>query len=979
MALKRAARVGIIALIVAGTSLGFPTYSPVDARPAPARFTSLPVAASVRAASVLSTIRELPWRANMLGVSWASADGAEDVVVSVRTRTDNLWSDWTALVVEEDEGPDPGAEPNDDGRLRTLPVWVGTVDAVDVRVRARRGHARLRDVALDLVNTKGDAERVSFAVRAVRAVGDFLTATPTTPSASAYPRKPRIISRAGWGADESLRSSGPGAASKLKMAFVHHTAGTNSYSKAEADDIVRGIYEYHTKANGWSDIGYNFLIDRYGRIYEGRAGGIKEPIIGAHAAGFNTYSSGVALMGNFTSTSPTKAARRALKKLLAWKLDVHHVRPTGRARMTSGGETVRLHRISGHRDVNATACPGWQMYRRLKNIRDAVERRGNPKIYFPRLTVDDLRPDGDGIADTTRLKAGFSRWVDWRWTITDAGGTVLWGMKGRGGRVRGAIWDGVGRDGLPVPPGRYIWRLTATRTKNGHPATPASGTIDVLAPVPGGCAGCAAVAPGGDFNGDGAADLAIGVRGEDVRGTTDAGLVNVIYGSSTGLTGAGDQAWHENKIRLDRAEPGDTFGAALGTGDFNGDGFDDLAVGAPGQAVNGRAHAGAVTVLFGSADGLRRAGAQRFTQNTEGVPGGAEKGDRFGAALAAGDFDGDGSDDLAIGTPNEGLRRRRNAGMVAVLYGSDDRLVPRPGNGWRQGKDGIAGKAERDDLFGASLTVGDLDDNGRDDLVIGVPGEGRGGVPGVGMIHVVLGRAGGLSGTNSQHWYQGSAGVSDTPEAYDRFGFSLAAGDFDGDGKDDVGIGVPGEDAGGKADAGAVAILRGAPEGLSADGQQLDLLDLSGEPATADAFGSSLAARDLDGDTLADLIVGSPGADVDGAVDAGAVTVLYGGDGGLLALGNQRWSLNSDGVQGSAAAGDLLGSAVAAGDFNGDGFAEVVVGVPGRDVSGVKDAGSVTVLPGSPGGVTATGSRSWHQDSSGIRNRAHPADLFGSL
>ncbi len=149
------------------------------------------------------------------------------------------------------------------------------------------------------------------------------------------------------------------------MAFVHHTVNGNSYSRSEARAVVRAIYYYHVRSVGFNDLGYNFLIDRYGTIYEGRYGGVTAGVIGAQTYGFNTGSTGVALIGSFGSSSPPAASLTALKKLLAWKLDVHHVKPTSSARMTcradekyDAGQTVVLPAISGHRNANFTSLPG---------------------------------------------------------------------------------------------------------------------------------------------------------------------------------------------------------------------------------------------------------------------------------------------------------------------------------------------------------------------------------------------------------------------------------------------------------------------------------------------------------------------------------------------------------------------------------------------------------------------------------------------
>src|SRR6185312_15588347 len=147
---------------------------------------------------------------------------------------------------------------------------------------------------------------------------------------------PAIVPRLGWNANERIRRAKPRYATALRFALVHHTAGSNSYSRTQSAAIVRAIEIYHVLGNGWNDIGYNFLVDKYGRIYEGRYGGIDRNVVGAHAQGFNTGSVGVALMGTYTSRAPT-AARRSLEALLAWRLDLAHVDPRGTLTYISGG------------------------------------------------------------------------------------------------------------------------------------------------------------------------------------------------------------------------------------------------------------------------------------------------------------------------------------------------------------------------------------------------------------------------------------------------------------------------------------------------------------------------------------------------------------------------------------------------------------------------------------------------------------------
>ncbi len=344
-----------------------------------------------------------------------------------------------------------------------------------------------------------------------------------------------------------------------------------------------------------------------------------------------------------------------------------------------------------------------------------------------------------------------------------------------------------------------------------------------------------------DFNGDGHDDLAIGMPGEDLSGcwllgcteVVDAGRVLALYGSAAiGLSTTRRQFWSQSESGTDRAEEGDHFGSSLAAGDFNGDGFSDLAVAASGESVGDVRSAGAVSVIHGSADRLTAAASHFWHQNKAGISDIAESGDCFGCSLAAGDFNGDHYDDLAIGVPGEDLliiERGTDAGAVHVLHGSPMGL-----NGgfmrdqfWHQNVPDVQDRIESHDSFGAALTAGDFNGDGFDDLAIGIRGEDVdaldvGTVGGAGAVSVIHGSALGLSSTTipDQLWHQARTGIEDSPEQGDFFGWSVAAGDFNGDGLDDLVVGVPWEDLpsidGTLADAGGVSIIYGSFSGLNA-------------------------------------------------------------------------------------------------------------------------------------------------------------------
>ncbi|GGR04077.1 hypothetical protein GCM10010251_19450 [Streptomyces aurantiogriseus] len=193
--------------------------------------------------------------------------------------------------------------------------------------------------------------------------------------------RPRIVTRRGWGADESMREKAFRYTNTVKAAFVHHSATGNNYKCSQAPSVIRSIYRYHVKSMGWRDIGYNFLVDKCGSIYEGRAGGVTKAILGAHTLGFNTNSMGIAVLGTFSTAKPSAAAVNAIARLTAWKLGLFGANPRGKTYLKSGGgnlyakgKNVRLNVISGHRDGFATECPGRQLYGKLGSARSTAAR-----------------------------------------------------------------------------------------------------------------------------------------------------------------------------------------------------------------------------------------------------------------------------------------------------------------------------------------------------------------------------------------------------------------------------------------------------------------------------------------------------------------------------------------------------------------------------------------------------------------------------
>ena len=384
---------------------------------------------AARAASGVLPVRETP-PFDLLGLHWRGTG-----TVSFRTRDVEAWSGWQQAVVHE--LPDAGTVESGTGDWRIgTPVWTGGSDAVQFRLAGRVDALRAHYIA-------SPTERSRPAAAARRTAG---------------PAQPAIIARQDWGADESIVRAAPGYASRLMVSVVHHTAGKNPSSPEKSAAIVRGIQIYHVKGNGWNDIGYNFLVDGFGQIFEGRGGGIDRNVIGAHALDFNTGSTGVALLGNFQAEDVSDASLNTIASLLAWRLDVGHVDPLSIVTYSSNGTRRRLRAVSGHRDVNDTACPGDHLYDTLDGIAASAAAIGLPKLYEPRAE----RPGNRIVRFTGRLSEPLD------WTVSLTGPAGFDGALARGnGTVVDWTWDGGG-----APAGRYSWTMEA-----GPNVRPASGSF----------------------------------------------------------------------------------------------------------------------------------------------------------------------------------------------------------------------------------------------------------------------------------------------------------------------------------------------------------------------------------------------------------------------------------------------------------------------------------------------------------------------
>ena len=505
-----------------------------------------------------------------------------------------------------------------------------------------------------------------------------------------------------------------------------------------------------------------------------------------------------------------------------------------------------------------------------------------------------------------------------------------------------------------------------------------------------------AVQAHGDFDGDGQDDLAIGAPGEGLGGVDEAGAVYVIYGSTTGLSttvGPRTEVYNQdNDAIAGNAEPRDGFGAAVAAGDFNGDGRDDLAIGAPGENVGSLVDAGYVHVIYGAAGGLSVAGGPGFEAISPGRPGAsgtAERGDRFGDALAAGTFETaaqpvEDAEDLAIGIPGEDVASSGSAGALYVTFGDEssnalgptagpaDDLVGGSGDQMIFQGTGAQGRPETGDRFGAALGAGGLD------LAVGVPGEGIGSAADAGLAHVLEARSTGIFGLRT--FTQNSPGITGAAEEGDQFGSAVAVGNFTGIGDVDVAAGAPGESVGSAAGAGVVNVLyRDANPRRTVFSQGSP--DAPGRPERGDGFGSALAASDFQGGSHDDLAVGVPTEDRGSASDAGGLSVFYATSAAGLQSDGQVFDQGSEGMPGKAETADRFAEALGVGRFDGGPFADLAIGVPGESIRSAEGAGAVNTIYGAAASLTTAAgplSEFFSQLGPDIRGRPESGDAFGA-
>ncbi len=333
-----------------------------------------------------------------VGVTWKQgAEYAEDqVAVQVRTEKDGAWSKWIDAEYHDEHAPDGGsaeAQAKDD-RPGTDALVIGDVDQVQMRAETGDGSTppglklavidpgtgttTMAAPAIDTSQLPGAASVPDAAAAAAtdsseapQASGSGEAPDTAVLSAMKVAAKPRIYSRAQWGANERLREQTRPSYGTVKAGFIHHTVNANSYSSSQVPALIRGIYAYHTQSRGWRDIGYNYLVDRFGRIWEGRYGGVEKAVVGAHTAGYNEVSFAMSAIGNFDTATPPRAVLSAYARLFAWKLSRYDIAANASRVYVKGR---RMPAINGHRDVGSTACPGRYLYSKLSTVRTLARR-----------------------------------------------------------------------------------------------------------------------------------------------------------------------------------------------------------------------------------------------------------------------------------------------------------------------------------------------------------------------------------------------------------------------------------------------------------------------------------------------------------------------------------------------------------------------------------------------------------------------------
>lgn len=484
-----------------------------------------------------------------VGVTWQQGEQVpdDDIAVTVRTRTGGTWSEWLDVPYHDEHDPDPTTREGRRARPGTDALLVGDVDQVQVRAVTDADAAPLpEDLELSVIDpgkpgaTAEEAPELAGGAAAGAASGaQDGDQEAIALQAATTATMPTIYSRAQWGADETMRDAGSLRYGTVSAGFVHHTVNANDYTAEQVPAIMRSIYAYHTKSRGWSDIGYNYLVDRFGRIWEGRYGGVDKAVVGAHTLGYNDYSFAMSAIGNFDLVQPSEEMLQAYGALFAWKLGLHGVNPASTSQQV--GKKV-FPAINGHRDAGSTACPGKYLYAQLPRIRQlASSAQTVPTTWTPSTLQSNLAgtPYPDMVVRRASDKRGF--------TVTTGGLSafakpVVVGSKGWASKkqvlVSGDL-TGDGRSDLVMTSRSGIGKI---RAGNGNGRfTGSTRTVKSLRRH-------TMLAAVGDINGDGRNDLVAKAQGtarvDAFLGTPKGGLklraLDSKWGRFVSLTGAGD-------------------------------------------------------------------------------------------------------------------------------------------------------------------------------------------------------------------------------------------------------------------------------------------------------------------------------------------------------------------------------------------------------------------------------------------------------
>ncbi len=398
-----------------------------------------------------------------------------DSRVLVRVREESGWTDWQSLSVHDDHGPDPSSLEAQGIRFGTDPLLVDDADGIQVRVDTPDGTMPddVRVTVLDNQVTEADAK--------LPMPGEGVGEAPlsTVQAATLGAPMPTIITRAQWGADESRRSASPKYSGTIKAAFVHHTVSKNNYSPEQAAQQVRNLYQWFTGGLKYSDMAYNFLIDRFGRLYEGRAGGLDKPVVGGHTAGFNQDTFAVSAVGDFRTFRPNATEQAAINEsiasLLAWKLSLYHRDPSGSATLTSDssagtskyspGQQATALAVGGHGDIGSTSCPGAVLHEQLPTIRAMASSKVGVAMFNPNVAASVAY----GAPEAVTVNASTTAPLAWTATVRSQCGDVVRTMTGQQ-EASGALsigWDKLADTGQPVPPGTYDISVTGVNGADG--------------------------------------------------------------------------------------------------------------------------------------------------------------------------------------------------------------------------------------------------------------------------------------------------------------------------------------------------------------------------------------------------------------------------------------------------------------------------------------------------------------------------------